>query len=258
MQLNPAPIEFVHPYLREAPVFMALVRSVECALIRGAAPLAPPVIDIGCGDGLFASLAFSTPPDAGLDPDPGILLECRNRRSHRMVMCAEAARMPFAEGSINTAVANSVLEHIEDIDAALSQIAYVLAPSGRLLVTAPSHRFAQFLLGTSLGSWYGEWFNRRSRHYHTNSIETWEARLLRHGFRVEEALYYLDRSAIRVFDACHYLSMGRLASRALFGRWMLLPNPLTNAVWARWFRTHVERAFETTEGAYVFIDARKI
>jgi SAM-dependent methyltransferase len=257
MQLKPSPSQFLRPYLNDAPMFMAMVRSVECALLRGAGPLAAPVIDIGCGDGLFGSLAFAAPPVAGFDPDPNILPECRNRESHRTLLCADATRMPFASGSIATAVANSVLEHIEDLDAAVAEIGRVLAPSGRLLITAPSHRFAASLLGSSLGAWYGEWFNRRSRHLHTDSIETWRTRLLHNGLHIEKAFYYLDRRAMRIFDACHYLSVGRLASRALFGRWMLFPNPLTNGALERWFQPHVDRALQTNEGAYLFIDARK-
>ena len=257
MQLNPSPSQFLRPYLNDAPMFMALVRSVECALLRAAGPLTGPVVDIGCGDGLFGSLAFAAPPDAGFDPDVGILTECRARGSHRTVLCADATRMPFASGAVATAVANSVLEHIEDLDAAVAEIGRVLAPSGRLLITAPSHHFTASLLGSSLGTWYGEWFNRRSRHFHTDSIETWRARLGRHGICVETAFYYLDRRAMRIFDACHYLSVGRLASRALFGRWMLFPNPLTNTALERWFQPHVDRALEAHDGAYLFIDARK-
>ena len=52
--------------LRELPAFLALLRSVEQALIADL-EFEKPVLDLGCGDGYFGSIAFEVPPDVGMD-----------------------------------------------------------------------------------------------------------------------------------------------------------------------------------------------
>jgi SAM-dependent methyltransferase len=246
----------VRAYLRKAPIFMALVRGVECRLLREAQPFAPPVLDLGCGDGLFASLALSR-PEVGVDPDLGALVEARHRRAHSLLAAADAERLPFPGAAFGTVVANSVLEHLEDIEGAVAECARVLRPGGRLLITVPSHRFAGMLMGTKLLRAYGCWFNRRSRHFHTDSAATWTSRLEARGFEVRRWLYYLGPRAMHAFDLAHYLSLGRLVSRKLTGRWMLFPNPLSEKLAAAWFERHVREAFPLDEGAYLFLDATR-
>ena len=61
-----------------------------------------------------------------------------------------AAKLPFPSGAFATVVSNSVFEHIPDLDGALGECRRVLAPRGRLLLTAPSHAFGRMLLVTLL------------------------------------------------------------------------------------------------------------
>ncbi|MGA2267841.1 MAG: methyltransferase domain-containing protein [Bryobacteraceae bacterium] len=248
-------VALLRGFLAEAPLYFALVRSVECRLLLDAAPLTPPVLDLGCADGCLAGSAFARPPEVGLDPHLPSLLASR---AHRFRVAADATRAPFRAESFSTIVANSVLEHIPGIDAAVSECARILRPGGRLLITAPSHRFTDGLLGAWFWRGYAGWFNRLSRHFHTDSIETWSQRLERHGLRVERSFYYFDRDAMRAFDLSHYLSLPRLASRRLLGCHRFLPDPLTGPIWAAWLAPHVSRALrDPQKGAYLFLDVRK-
>ena len=47
--------------------------------------------------------------------------------------------LPFAGGTFDLAVALDVLEHVADDEAALRELARVVAPGGRLLVTVPQY-----------------------------------------------------------------------------------------------------------------------
>lgn len=49
----------------------------------------------------------------------------------------DLTRLGVADGSVDTVVCVSVLEHVDDLTAALAEITRVLAPSGTLLLTVP-------------------------------------------------------------------------------------------------------------------------
>ena len=68
--------EILWRHLRDLPYFRAMVRAVEDSFYQGL-ELPAPVLDLGCGDGHFASVAFDHPLDVGLDPWWGPLLEAR-------------------------------------------------------------------------------------------------------------------------------------------------------------------------------------
>ncbi|MCB1028842.1 MAG: hypothetical protein KDB24_13900, partial [Microthrixaceae bacterium] len=52
--------------LAAMPPHVAILRAVECRLM-GAFELVGPVLDIGSGDGTFASIAYRRPVDIGID-----------------------------------------------------------------------------------------------------------------------------------------------------------------------------------------------
>lgn len=52
---------------------------------------------------------------------------------------ASAARLPYEDSFFDCAVAISALEFVQSIDAAVAELARVLAPSGRLIVVTPGH-----------------------------------------------------------------------------------------------------------------------
>ncbi|HEY0077743.1 MAG TPA: class I SAM-dependent methyltransferase [Pyrinomonadaceae bacterium] len=219
--------DYLREHLREVPAFRALVRSVECRLFEQAGTLEAPVLDVGCGDGHFASVAFARPLFAGIDADAKLLAEARARKAHMQLVRASATRLPFADGFFQTVVANCVVEHIPDIEATLGEISRVLKPGGRFLFGVPSQHFGDMLLVSTLlrklrlrlfARMYGDWFNHHSLHFHTDDPQVWLARLARQRFRVEHWEYYLTAAAHRAFDVAHYLSLPRLLTRKLTGR----------------------------------------
>jgi SAM-dependent methyltransferase len=248
------------------PAFRALLRSVESTLLVAAGPFEPPVLDLGCGDGHFAAETATLHGSIGLDPELASLDEARKRPGvYRVVTRASATEMPFADGSFGTVVANSVLEHIPDLDSTLSEAARVLRPGGRFLITSPSHRFPDLLLGSTLlrgvalrraAAAYGAWFNRHSRHFHTLSREGWRDALGRHGLALDESYYYFPARSQRVFDALHYLGAPTLITRRIAGRWIPWRNPLTLAAAMRWLAPLADPA-PVDDGACVWCVAHR-
>jgi len=252
-------------HLAELPAFRALVRSVECLLMQSAGPLARPLLDLGCGDGWFARFALPNPVDVGIDPDLAALREAAGRRAHTRLLQADGRDLPLPTASMATVVCNSTIEHIPDPDRVVREIARVLIPGGRLLLTVPSQHFAEMLLGSTLpATWrarnlarrYGAWFNRHSKHVHTDSPEVWQSRLAACGLQVARWHYYLSPESHRAFDLCHYLCLPHFLSYRLTGKWVTPPLALCNGIFFSWLRRYLVQV-ETETGPYFFMDGRK-
>ena len=69
-------------------------------------------------------------------------------------------RLPFADGSFDLVINNQVMEHVEDLDAVLSEIHRVLKPGGALLSVFPSRDV--FREG-HIGIPFAHWFSKGSR-----------------------------------------------------------------------------------------------
>ena len=247
------------------PIFLAMLRSLECSLFQKVQPLAAPVLDIGCGDGFFASVAFKESLFSGIDPDISTIHEAKNINSYNYIIAARASDIPFRTGSFNTIISNSVLEHIEDLDDTLDEIYRVLLPNGSLYFTIPSQYFGEMLLGTTFfrtlglekyANMYSKWFNHHSKHFHIDNPETWIKRLNKHGFHVENWKYYFTPAAHRIFDLMHYLSLPRLVTKKTTGKWVLFPDSILNKFLTDWLSTLINES-SLEKGAYIFFKARK-
>ena len=104
------------------------------------------VLDLGCGEGQIArALAATGCAVVGADPTPGQIAAAVDRsegpegavdpatdRSSPRYVRAGAESLPFADRSFDAVVVALVLEHLDDLDGTLAEIARVLGPGGRL------------------------------------------------------------------------------------------------------------------------------
>lgn len=94
------------------------------------------VLDVGTGEGQLARVAVEASAHfvVGVDPAEGQITEAAVRGGG--VLCCRAAieNLPFASASYDAVVACLVLEHIEELDRALAEVARVLDTGGRFLL----------------------------------------------------------------------------------------------------------------------------
>jgi SAM-dependent methyltransferase len=245
---------FLH--LRDLPYFRALVRAVEASYYQ-AFDLPSPILDVGCGDGHFASLTFDRKIDVGLDPWHDPIQEAGRRGCYRLLVQADGARSPFSDGYFASAFSNSVLEHIPQIGAVLADTARVLKPGAPFYFCVPNERYlSELSISRLLGKGYTEWFRRISRVEHADGPQVWQARLEQAGFQLDRWWHYFSPSAMRVLEWGHYFGLPSLVAKKITGKWILTP-----AKWNLWltekFIQRYARSEPVDDGTFTFYIARK-
>ncbi len=252
-------------HIRDLPYFRAMLRAVEDSFYQEI-EIPRPVLDLGCGDGHFASVAFPKPLDVGLDPWAEPILEARTRNTYGIIVQSDGAKMPFPDGWFASAVSTSVLEHIPHVDDVIRDIARVLQPGGLFVFCVPNQRFPEYLLGTQTlrkiglkqaAEAYGRFFNRIARHAHTEGPDLWCRRLEESGFHVERSWDYFPPEALHILEAGHLFGIPALVWRKLTGSWILVKQK-----WNLWIpfqlaRPYMERRL-SSEGVCTFYVARKV
>lgn len=87
------------------------------------------VLDLGCGNGSFDRSGLQATV-FGVDLEQGTSPPKRFAR-------ADASNLPFPAGVFDAVVSNHSLEHVEDLDGCLQEIARVVKPNGLLYVAVP-------------------------------------------------------------------------------------------------------------------------
>lgn len=215
-------------YLALTPAALAIERSVEVRHYVDA-PLPRPVLDIGCGDGLFASIAFPGGIDTGIDPDPRELACAAALGAYRELLRCAGDAVPRPDGSFNTIVSNSVLEHIPDAAAVVREAHRLLASRGRFYCTVPTDRFERYsavshvLVGLRLhrlaDRWHG-FYNRFWRHWHAYPVDGWRRLAADAGFEVLGAQPYGPRRMCLLDDLVAPLGLPAKIRKGRTGRWV--------------------------------------
>ena len=173
--------QFVASYISKAPLALALERSFECHILSQNI-FKRPVMDLGCRDGIFASVLFKDKIDVGIDPDIKELRRARLADKYNELICCGGEKIPKPDGTFQTIIANSVLEHIPPIREVLTEARRVLADEGSMFVTVPTDQFDHFTMtyqflfriNPDLAQQFGRFFNRFWKHYHCYDEAGWQ------------------------------------------------------------------------------------
>jgi ubiquinone/menaquinone biosynthesis C-methylase UbiE len=219
-------------YLCAAPISLALERAIEARWLASL-PLVEPVLDVGCGDGLFAERTFTDALTVGMDRNAAELAIARPRRVYRSLVASDAAHLPFATASFASVISNSVLEHLTDLPATLAEVRRVMRPDARFWFSVPSPLYGRLLFHatllragglTKLSSRYEDFINvRLQKNFHCLDMQQWRDLLERANLRIVRHDSYLPRPVMFVNDLGYPLAAPAMLWKRWLGRWTLIP-----------------------------------
>lgn len=224
-------------YLYEAPMSYALWRCQEFMALRNVA-LEDPVLDLGCGEGLFSSFMFPGHEVIGMDISEMEVRRAREFGIHRLTLVADGCHLPFQDNSFGSVVSNCVIEHVPDLGALLCEVHRVLRPGGLFLATVPTDQFAPNLffsrvfstLGLGIAARaYGRFVNRMFSHAHVYSETGWARVFQDAGFDTPQTRSIMPGRVVSVFDLGMYPAYYSYLVRKTFGKWILVPG--TRGFW---------------------------
>lgn len=214
-----------------APLPLAIERTFECEILSQKA-FTTPVLDIGCGDGLFSKILFKEKIDVGIDPQAQEIAHARQTNSYIQLIQCYGNNLPFPDKHFNTVFSNSVMEHIPDIKPVLVEAHRVLADAGCIYLTLPTDNFDKYsviyqflkLLGMkNLAEKYSRFFNAFWKHYHYYNLAGWTELFQSTGFKVSEHTEYLPKGSAVFNDLCSPFSLFSFIQKKFFNTWFLFP-----------------------------------
>lgn len=105
------------------------------------------ILDVGCGEGTaevsLSRLRISQlklfAVDRNLDRVAHTVAEARSHNYRLGLAAADAVRLPFATGAFDATFCVAVLQHVNDVDRAVAELARVTRPGGRVLAVEPDN-----------------------------------------------------------------------------------------------------------------------
>ena len=221
---------FLLNYLKKAPVSLAVERSLECEILSKQ-EFVRPILDIGCGEGIFASVLFGEKIELGIDPSKSGIKRAKECGMYQEAIACCGSRIPKETASFNTILSNSALEHIPDIEPVLREANRLLSPQGRFYITVPAklydkyniaYQLLAFLRLFGLAERYRLFFNKFWEHYHFYDCEGWIELFRKTGFKVIKSHEYCRKSTCLLDDAFIPFSFPSFLTKKIFNRWFLL------------------------------------
>jgi ubiquinone/menaquinone biosynthesis C-methylase UbiE len=221
---------FIRLYLKNAPLFMSLIRPQEAMLFeKNKNYLKHPIFDFGCGDGFFAQTTFGKKTiDIGLDLQSNPRLkQAKKSNVYNKILAYSGKVIPSPDNSVSTVISNCVLEHIPDIHMSLHEIYRILKPGGYFITSVMTSQWSKNMFGTKIfGKGYADWLNRNQEHHNLLSEIQWDTCFKKNKFNIISKTGYLDKKQSQYLDLFHYLSFPSLISYMFFKKWVLMPKLL--------------------------------
>jgi len=224
--------DYLLNYLSSAPLPLAIERGMECEIFSHQ-NISYPILDLGCGDGLFTLNLFVDKVKTGIDPNSNELQRAKISGLYNELINCYGDFIPKERNCYNTIISNSVLEHIPDLQPVLKEVYRLLTDDGHFFVTLPTDKFDQYsifnqvLLKLRLNETAQKYrfiFNKFWRHYHYYSPDEWKKIFNQAGFEVVDEIEYGTKQICLLDDFLVLFSGFSFLTKKILNRWILFPN----------------------------------
>jgi SAM-dependent methyltransferase len=253
--------------LLETPVPLAFERAFECHILSQQ-EFSRPILDVGCGDGIFAKMLFDEKVDTGIDPLAYELEYAKKTNKYDELIEAFGDKIPKPDNHFSSAFSNSVLEHIPDLDSVLKEVHRVLKPGGAFYATIPTNYFdkhsfvSRVICGLGLkklGARYTSFFNSFWKHYHFYDRAGWENMFERNGFKVENVIIYGAPKDCLFNDSMAPFCIHNFLIKKIANRWIVIPflRPILAGMWHSLLTSRVKVYDNLEDGGLIFLKLLK-
>ena len=181
---------WIYAYLEHAPLSLTLREINRLIAVEAVASGRQPVLDVGCGDGFWWTLRDDDREVYGIDISAREIAQAQTRI--QAALTDVSRERPFPGTQFAEIIGNCSLEHVPDIDAALSNLRKAAAPDARLLMFVPTPRWAY---QGKLQSWLlrraprvamslAGAMNGFFQHWHLYDAKVWTRLLAQNGWQV--------------------------------------------------------------------------
>jgi SAM-dependent methyltransferase len=190
-------------------------------------------LDVGCGDGLFARIAYPDKHIWGVDVDPTEVKRAQRTASYQTLICGNVCCIQLPPEFFGSAIANCSLEHVPDLAGALANIRGSLKPGALFVLIVPTPDWSQKtglaegltrvgLRGVAKA--YGRALDRVFKHAHLHDAGWWSDRLRDAGFETVEIKPIVTRATSWTFELLLPASAVGYVVKRITGRWVLAPS----------------------------------
>jgi SAM-dependent methyltransferase len=252
-----------------APLALAFERYLECELFLNKT-FVHPILDLGCGDGLFSYILFDEKIDTGIDLNNDELACAKKLQCYDELICCPGDKIPKPDGLYQTIFSNSVLEHIDTLEPVFKEVYRLLSTNGRLYLTIPSIDFEQYTtinqlllkIGFSqVASRYQKFCSKiiwRQSHYHT--IKEWESIVSTFGFEVVDSFTYDKKRICLLNNFLYPFGILGLMNKRFLKRWVWVPAIRRIVIFPLYSisKQILNNDEHQTNGGLVFLELKKV
>jgi len=191
-----------------------------------------PILDVGCGDGLFANIAFQGAEVWGIDINAAEGRWAVASRAYSQVIIGDVTRATLPHGFFSTCVANCSLEHVPQIELALRTIGQSLKPGGKVYLFVPNREWTRHFVSTRLlsrlgakraAAALGRAVDRVFKHYHLYDADGWRRVVSSAGLEVLAVDPVLSTATTVAFEVFLLPSLAGWVNKQLTTRWTNFP-----------------------------------
>ena len=191
-----------------------------------------PILDVGCGDGLFAKIAFAKEEVWGIDIDANESRWAQASRAYEQIVIGDVTRAKLPEGFFATCIANCSLEHVPALERALDNIQRSLAPGARAYLFVPQRDWAAAMRSVRalravgaprLARKLEESIDSTFKHHHLYDERGWREMIERTKLEIESIEPVLTSATTSAFEAFLLPSLAGWLNKRLTTRWTNFP-----------------------------------